>query len=79
MRKQEYLHLHALLNLTRERLIAREGMPTDQLSAYHRLDVGPSSVQKSKREHHEAVMELATRIGTWVEESQHAEPELPAP
>ncbi|WP_137284645.1 UPF0058 family protein [Halorussus salinisoli] len=79
MRKQEYIHLHALLNVTREHLIACEGMPRDQLSAYHRLGVAPSSVQKSKREHHEAVMELATQIGTWVEESQHTEPELPVP
>lgn len=77
MRKQEYIHLHALLNVTGQHLIERGEMTTEQISAYHQLGVGPKSVQKSKREHHEAVMELATRIGTWVEESRHAEPEPP--
>jgi len=49
MRKQEYLHLHALLVTTSHYLIEHEGMPATRIAGYHRLDVRPASVQKSKR------------------------------
>lgn len=78
MRKQEYIHLHALLNTTSQHLIREAGMPSEQISAYHQLDASPNSIQKSKQQHHDAVMTLATQIGTWAKET-HPKPELPAP
>lgn len=79
MRKQEYIHLHALLKVTSYHLIIHEGMTPEQISAYQQLNVRPTSVQQSKQQHHQAVMTLVTAIGTWVEESPHTEEDVPVP
>ena len=79
MRKQEYIHLHALLKETSHHLIMHEGMPPEQTTAYQDLAVRPTSVQKSKQQHHQAVMALVTAIGTWVEEPPPTEEDIPVP
>lgn len=76
MDKQELVHLHDLLSTTSDHLIAEMGMPPEQISAYRCLNLGPESVQKPKHQHHEAVMLLATQLGTWAGEPQPAESEL---
>ncbi|WP_348609628.1 UPF0058 family protein [Halobaculum rarum] len=77
MHKQELIHLHDLLSTISEHLIVEMGMPPEQISAYRYLNLGPESIQKPKPLHYEAVMVLATQLGTWAAEPQHAEPELP--
>jgi len=79
MRKQEYIHLHALLKTISQHLIVHEGMPPEQITAYQHLTVRPTSVQKSKQQHHQAVMALVTAIGSWVEESPRTEEDVPVP
>jgi hypothetical protein len=67
MRKQEYVHVHALLAEITQYMIEHEGMPAEQLSAYHERSTSPSSIHESKRNHHDAVMALSRAIELWVE------------
>ena len=67
MRKQEYIHAHALLEEVAHHLTDHEDMPTEIRRGYDALETQPWSVHASKQDHHEAVMALATAIGTWVE------------
>ncbi|WP_436923781.1 UPF0058 family protein [Halosimplex amylolyticum] len=67
MRKQEYIHVHALLVEVTRHLTDHEDMPAEIRGTYNTLDIHPSSVHASKQDHHEAVMALATAIGTWLE------------
>lgn len=66
MRKQEYVHLHALLAEVAQYLLDRGEMPAAVLSGYEALGTHPSSVNESKRAHHDAVVTLAAAIATWI-------------
>jgi hypothetical protein len=62
MRKQECIHLHALLvEVAREMEERPHGTPVD-LTTYRTLGVNPSSVHRSKADHERAILELARAI-----------------
>ena len=58
MRKQEYIHLHALLAEVSNDVQAFGTEVT--LDTYESLGIRPSSIHKSKTDHKEAVQALAT-------------------
>ncbi len=62
MRKKEHIHTHALLAEITQHLIETEAMPVERLSGYHELGTSPSSIQKSKQNHREAIMILSSAI-----------------
>lgn len=78
MRKQELIHLHALLVEVTHHLDDHGDMPTEISTEYNTLDTHPVSVHASKQDHHEAVMALATAIGTWLDRSPNERPDLRA-
>lgn len=63
MRKQESVHLHALLVEVARELDERQGVPSSDRSAYRELGVTPSQAHRSKADHEEAVLALAEAIG----------------
>ena len=72
MRKQECIHLHALLAEVANQLAARpETRPID-LREYRALGVRPSSVHRSKADHEHAILLLAAAIEHSI--GQHAAP-----
>jgi hypothetical protein len=60
MRKQEFIHLHALLGQVSKEFQDR-GREIE-LDAYTAQSVRPTSIHKSKTAHKEAVMTLATEL-----------------
>jgi hypothetical protein len=60
MRKQEYIHLHALL--AEVSTDVSENDCEVALDDYETLGIRPSSIHKSKNDHKEAVQALATCI-----------------
>jgi hypothetical protein len=62
MRKQESVHLHALLVAVADHLDERPDAPSPDTSAYLNLGVGPSGVHHSKADHEEAILVLAAAI-----------------
>lgn len=58
MRKQEYIHLHALLAEVSNDV--QENGTEVTLDDYESLGIRPSSIHKSKTDHKEAVRALAT-------------------
>lgn len=78
VRKQEYVHLHALLVEVARYLVDRRDMPTAVLSEYESLGTRPSNVNESKRAHRDAVATLSAAIGTWLG-TLDDEPDLTAP
>jgi hypothetical protein len=58
MRKQEYIHLHALL--AEVSTDVQENGTDVNLDDYDSLGVRPSSIHRSKTDHKEAVQALAT-------------------
>jgi hypothetical protein len=75
MRKQESVHLHALLVAVADHLGERPGAPSPDTSAYVDLGVGPSGVHHSKADHEEAILVLAAAIDGSLQE--HAAPGAP--
>jgi hypothetical protein len=73
MRKQAYLHVHALLLAVARHLHDCDGMPESVLDEYDALGVRPWSVQLSKQAHHDAVLALAAAVEAWTRESAAAE------
>lgn len=73
MRKQEYLHVHALLVEVTHHLTDHEEMPTEIRAEYDALETRPWGVHASKQDHHDAVMALATAIETWLDQTPNAE------
>lgn len=59
MRKQECVHLHALLAEITRYLVEREELPPSSLATYDALQTRPSSIHRSRREHREALRVLA--------------------
>jgi hypothetical protein len=76
MRKQEYIHLHALLLEILRSHHDLERVPTRLLAEYDALGVRPWSVNRSKREHQDAVALLATAISTGCERATEDTPHL---
>ncbi|QLG27200.1 UPF0058 family protein [Halorarum halophilum] len=65
MRKNELIHLHALLDCVRTNLDERgerEGS-TDRMREYEALGVRPMTVRATRREHEEATLALARALG----------------
>lgn len=58
MRKQELLHVHQLLALTREELSVREPVPGDPFAAYDDLGVSPFAFDRAKEDHEAAIARL---------------------
>jgi len=67
MRKQEYIHLHALL--AEVSTDVQENGTEVTLDSYESLGVRPSSIHKSKTDHKEAVQALATCLTEGMEET----------
>lgn len=76
MRKQEYIHVHALLVEISQYLIDHEDLPVETLVEYRALDTRPLNVHESKENHHDAVMVLATIIGASLEQGTDDAPDL---
>ena len=74
MRKQESVHLHALLVETAEYIDERARTPPVDLGSYREMDVGPASVHRSKGDHEEAVLALASAVARSLDRS--AEPPI---
>lgn len=62
MRKQEYIHTHALLAEITRYLSGEEIIQDEMLSVYDALETRPSSIQQSKQNHREAMMLLSSTI-----------------
>lgn len=77
MRKQESVHLHALLLEIARYLDDRPETPPLDLSEYDALGVGPSSVHRSKGAHEDSVALLATTIGDSLRREQEHGQEPP--
>jgi hypothetical protein len=69
MRKQEYIHIHALLVEVTRYLIENEAMSAETLSAYDALGTRPTSIHKSKQNHREAIMVLSSAIKPCLKET----------
>ncbi len=67
MRKQEYIHLHALLAEVNND-VQENGTEID-LDSYESLGVRPSSIHRSKTDHKEAVQALATCLTESMDET----------
>jgi hypothetical protein len=66
MRKQELLHVHGLLGEVRSHVEERT-TGSIETSGYDEIDTRPTSIQRSKSDHEEAVLTLADDIATSVE------------
>lgn len=66
MRKQELIHIHGLLVVTREHLADQDEIeiPTDAFDAYDDFGVGPTAIAKRKDAHIEAVEYLLDGLHT---------------
>jgi len=75
MRKIEYVHMHALLAEVTRYLIETETMPAETLSAYDTLGTRPTSIHKSKQQHHEALVVLGSTVESSLNETRTDNPE----
>lgn len=73
IRKQESVHLHALLVETAEYLQADERTAGVDLAEYEALAIGPSSIHRSKSDHTEAILVLAAAIERSLDRSADAD------
>jgi|AntRauMinimDraft_4_1070384.scaffolds.fasta_scaffold00046_4 hypothetical protein len=69
MRKKELVHTHTLLREVTHYLIENENMPAKTTATYDALEVRPSSIHKSKRNHREAITVLGDSIERWLEQA----------
>lgn len=80
MRKQELLHVHQLLALTREELTARESAPDDPFADYDDLGVSPFAFDRAKGDHVVAIGSLVQgfdRLFATIETREGVEPPAP--
>jgi hypothetical protein len=77
MRKQEYIHVHALLVQITQYLVEHEDMPAETFERYEQLSTRPSSIHEAKENHHDAVMELSGDIEPWIDEEFSEAPTQP--
>ena len=73
MRKKELIQIHALLLEVTLHWVENENMPAETCSTYHALDVRPSSIHKSKQDHHDAITALEHSIEWWIEHTHSTE------
>lgn len=62
MRKQELIHLHALLDTIRSHLDREGPLPNDAFDDYDAYGVSPMAIHRAKGDHHTAVQFLADGI-----------------
>lgn len=62
MKKDELVHLHALLTLLRDEYDRRGIAPPSAFEAYDAVDVSPMAVYGSKTDHERAVRALANAL-----------------
>lgn len=62
MRKQESVHLHALLVAVADYLEDRPEAQSPGLAAYRDVGMGPSAIHRSKDAHEDALLALAADI-----------------
>lgn len=74
MKKNELIHLHALLVRVAEQLLDDDALGEDDLAPYEALDVSPVAVRASRSEHERAVRTLAAVLVDTVGETD----EVPA-
>ena len=70
MRKNELIHLHALLDCVRANLDGRgelEGS-TERMREYEALGVGPMTVRATRGKHEEATLALARALGESIDD-----------
>lgn len=70
MRKDEYLHLHALFVELRRYLQEIGEVPDDAFAAYEAYGVDPVAIHRRKEAHHEALQLLLDGMGTTLEAQQ---------
>lgn len=78
MRKQEYIHVHALFEEVARYLVDRDAIDADALADYEASDAGSVSVYESKERHHAALVELAATIESSLDPVTEYQPDLPA-
>lgn len=64
MRKNEYVHLHALFVELRRHLQETGEVPDDAFAAYEAYGVGPMAIHRRKDDHHEALQLLLEGVST---------------
>lgn len=78
MRKQEYIHVHALFEEVARYLGDRDAIDADALADYEASDAGSVSVYDSKERHHEALVGLAATIESSLDPVTEYQPDLAA-
>ena len=67
MRKDEYLHLHALFVEVRDHLRRTGEVPPDAFAAYDARRGGPTGIHRRKDRHHEAIRDLRSGVRETIE------------
>lgn len=70
MRKKEHIYIHALLVEVTQQLIEDDTMSVEMLSEYEALETYPTSIHKSKQNHHEASLALSSAIEPCLDETR---------
>lgn len=76
MKKRELLHLHGLLMTVAKEYVEREEMTSADLAEYHDVGVTPMSLQASRENHQEAVLELSAALAESTDEEAIGADEL---
>ena len=74
MRKNELVHLHALVRTVADHLIDRGSLDPAALADYEALGVSPMALQASRGDHERAVLVLATAVADAIREPEGAVP-----
>ena len=69
MKKEELVHLHMLLVLLKK-YCEEQSLDCD-FSRYYEMKISPIQVHRSKEEHKQAVLVLATELASMARRSQH--------
>lgn len=62
MRKQECVHLHALLVEVTRYLVERDELEAETLARYDHFGTRPSSIHESKQDHRQAIALLVSAL-----------------
>lgn len=73
MRKNELVHLHALLRIAADYRSTRGELSDDALRAYESLGVTPKSMRADREDHEAAVLALATTLAATTDGSDAEE------
>ena len=77
MRKQELIHLHDLLVEITQSLVDRDAVPAAVWNEYETHDITAYAIHARKGAHGEAVLLLATTLGTALEQPTEGQSPLP--